>query len=75
MTKEEFSQGLATLGFSQAEYARRRGRNQATVSAYANGHLHVPHGEAEHLRLMLAIKPLADMVTPTPRTRKKAGGK
>ncbi|WP_232459096.1 helix-turn-helix domain-containing protein [Burkholderia ubonensis] len=55
MKPAQFSQALATLGWSQAEFARRTGVTDVTVSRWANGRT-IPPWVPEYLRVLLLAK-------------------
>lgn len=56
MKPAQFSQSIATLGWAQAEFARRTGVTAVTVSRWTNGHTPIPKWVAEYLRVMLLAK-------------------
>lgn len=55
MKTAQFSHALGTLGWSQAEFARRTGVTAVTVSRWMGGRK-MPPWVAEYLRVMLLAK-------------------
>lgn len=53
MSPQQLTDALTTLGWTQAELARRLGLHVNTVSAWATGKTEIPVYAAEYLRVMV----------------------
>lgn len=58
MKPDQFSRALATLGWSQAEFARRTGVHKQTVNRWCNGATAIQPLAVAYIELALAVKAL-----------------
>ncbi|WP_186083613.1 helix-turn-helix domain-containing protein [Burkholderia gladioli] len=58
MKPDQFSRALATLQWSQADFARRTGVHAQTVNRWCNGHTSIPPMAVAYIELALAVKAL-----------------
>lgn len=56
MTPAQFSQALADLGLTQADYARLIDVSQKTIWTWTSGRTAVPKLASEHLGVLLALQ-------------------
>lgn len=73
MTPQEFKQGLARLGWKQADFALATGTSKVSVSHWMTGQNPLPVWAQSHLALLLKLHDLAgDLLTPPTRAAKIA---